>query len=408
MKRILSLLFLLVAGLTLVACDETETLRTVSMFGGTDPNGAVYRDVITKFKSETGWKVKDDSTTSTEEWKIKVRDQFTSGNEPDVLQFFTGNDAKPFVDAGKVVSIEEIRKEYPDYAKNISPALLGTHSVPTTGFVEGIFTNASHFKSDEAKAFLQMDKWTWAEFLELLAILKEDNKDVEGYVNPISMGQNIPHYWIDHMMIAQLGVGFDAKIRAEGGDEVFANTLLKLNEIMDYVTYDKDEKDASEGFKNGESTFLLDGSWAAGGLVGTAVEEDIVAFPFPVVNEEVGTILLSGYTSGFYITKKAWDNPEKRAKAVKFIEMMTSTETLTKYATVGGFAADDKAVPTEITDINRALAALGGLSDLASLPFGDLSVKDGYALLVAQQNAYFSGNKEDTLKLVQDYLKIED
>src|SRR5690625_3164793 len=152
MKRLFSIFILLAVSLVLVSCDDSTTLTTVSMFGGTDPNGEVYREIIDDFKKETGWKVKDTSTQANEEWKEKVRNDFVSGNEPDVLQFFTGEDAKAFVDAGKVVSIEEIRKEYPNYAKNINESLMGTHSVPTTGFVEGIFTNTTHFKSNESKA----------------------------------------------------------------------------------------------------------------------------------------------------------------------------------------------------------------------------------------------------------------
>ena len=76
--------------------------------------------------------------------------------------------------------------------------------VPTTGFVEGIFTNTAHFKSEEAKAYLAKDAWTWEEFVALLAILVEDNEDVDGYA-PIAYGQNIPHYWLDHLVAAELG-----------------------------------------------------------------------------------------------------------------------------------------------------------------------------------------------------------
>jgi len=403
MKRLFSIFILLAVSLVLVSCDDSTTLTTVSMFGGTDPNGEVYREIIDDFKKETGWKVKDTSTQANEEWKEKVRNDFVSGNEPDVLQFFTGEDAKAFVDAGKVVSIEEIRKEYPNYAKNINESLMGTHSVPTTGFVEGIFTNTTHFKSNESKAYLNKTNWTWDEFKDLLALLVDEN-DTEGY-KPISMGQDIPHYWLDHMVLADLGEDFATVIKGTNGDQKLTETLLKLNEIKEYLSYESSEADASQGFKDGDYTFLLDGSWAAGGLVGSEVEEHVKVFPFPVVNEDVGTVLLSGYTSGFYITKKAWDNEDKRAKAVEFVEMMTSTTALTKYAKVGGFAADDNAVPADVHPINKELAALGGVSDFATLPFGDLSNPDGYKILTDNQGAYFSGNETDTLKFVKEFLK---
>lgn len=184
---------------------------------------------------------------------------FANGNEPDVIQFFTGNDAKSFVDSKQVMSIEEIREEYPDYAKNINPDLLGTHSVPTTGFVEGIFTNTNHFKSEESKAFLDKDNWTWDEFLELLDLLVEENSDKDGY-KPIAMGQNIPHYWIDHVVVAMYGEDYYNVITGENGAEKLADALLLLADLEDYVSYEASEEDASEAFIAGEYTFQLDGS----------------------------------------------------------------------------------------------------------------------------------------------------
>ena len=35
---------------------------------------------------------------------------------------------------------------------------------------------------------------------------------------------------------------------------------------------------------------------------------------------------------GYYITKKAWDDPEKRAAAVDFVEYMTTDEMVSKFA----------------------------------------------------------------------------
>lgn len=99
-------------------------LNTVSMFGGTDANRLVYESNIYRFEREHDVVEKDNSATSDEEQKAEVIALFDAGNEPDVLQYFTGEAAAPFVDAGLVVSIEEIRTKYPDYAENINPAIL--------------------------------------------------------------------------------------------------------------------------------------------------------------------------------------------------------------------------------------------------------------------------------------------
>lgn len=411
MKRILALLLILVGGLALIGCDDSDsnTLNTVSMFGGNDPNAAVYNSVIAKFEEETGWKVNDDSTEANQDWKESVVQMFRNGNEPDVLQFFTTSEAEPFISTGGVVSIEDIRKEYPDYAKNINPAVLGEYAIPTTGFVEGIFTNTEHFKSEASKAYLEKDSWTWAEFKTLLALLVAENTDIEGY-RPISMGQNIPHYWIDHIIGAQFGVDYYKEITAASGKTKMVDALLKISEVKEFMSYELEESSATQGFLDKKYTFLLDGSWAMGNIIKeeSAIDASKVeVFPFPAVNSSVGTPLLSGFTSGFYITKKAWDNPEKREKAIEFITMMTSTENLTKFAEIGGFASDDKAVPAQASDLAKKLAALSAKTSVNILPLGDASAPGSYTILVEGQGAYIGNNRSETESVVDDYLELQ-
>ena len=53
--------------------------------------------------------VADTSATSDETFKTRVITDFETGSEPDVLFFFNGADATASIEAGKVVSIDEIR-----------------------------------------------------------------------------------------------------------------------------------------------------------------------------------------------------------------------------------------------------------------------------------------------------------
>ena len=52
----------------------------------------------------------------------------------------------------------------------------------------------------------------------------------------------------------------------------------------------------------------------------------------PAKGERKNTDIISGLSSGYYITKKAWDDPEKRDAAVQFVEYMTSDEMVTEFA----------------------------------------------------------------------------
>ena len=87
------------------------------MFGGTDPNKETYEAINKEFMEQYDYiTIEDNSQTSDEEWKAAVNADFSVGNEPDVIQFFTDATADSIIATDKLVSIEDIRAEYPDYA----------------------------------------------------------------------------------------------------------------------------------------------------------------------------------------------------------------------------------------------------------------------------------------------------
>ena len=148
MKRVIALLLTMaLCGAMFVGCQSTPApaasqtpasqapasseapkpteITVVTSYGGDDGNRANYEAAYKAYESATGNTVKDASGTSNEEWKAKIMADFETGAEPDVLFYFNGVDANKLVQGGKVVSIDEIRKTYPDYANNMKDDLLG-------------------------------------------------------------------------------------------------------------------------------------------------------------------------------------------------------------------------------------------------------------------------------------------
>lgn len=131
-------------GGTAEASGNPVTLRTVSMFGGTDPNKETYEAINKEFMEQYDYiTIEDNSQTSDEEWKAAVNADFSVGNEPDVIQFFTDATADSIIATDKLVSIEDIRAEYPDYAADTLDSALQAaantdgveRAVPTTGIL---------------------------------------------------------------------------------------------------------------------------------------------------------------------------------------------------------------------------------------------------------------------------------
>ena len=70
-----------------------------------------------------------------------------------------------------------------------------------------------------------------------------------------------------------------------------------------------------------------------GGIAEATEDIDNFTVTFvPGANERKATDIISGLSSGWYITKKAWDDPDKRAAAVSFISDMTTDENVSLFA----------------------------------------------------------------------------
>lgn len=92
-------------------------------------------------------------------------------------------------------------------------------------------------------------------------------------------------------------------------------------------------------FTEGKAAFLIDGSWKVGGIVNacqsdpedasTLDTEKLAKFDvtyIPGAGDRKATDLIGGLSMGYYITAKAWEDPDKKAAAVDFVTYMTSDE----------------------------------------------------------------------------------
>ena len=100
------------------------TLNVTTTFAGEESNVQNYQDSVKRWEEKYGCTVADSSGTADETFKSRVISDFEAGAEPDVLFYFNGNDSNPFVEAGKVVTIDEIRSVYPDYASNMKDEMI--------------------------------------------------------------------------------------------------------------------------------------------------------------------------------------------------------------------------------------------------------------------------------------------
>lgn len=411
-RRVFSVLFVVLLSFLMISCDEKEKieLKTISMFGGTDPHAETYEKLIEEFKKQYNVEVDDSSATSDETWKQSVIGAFYAGNDPDVLFYFTGATAKPLVDNKKVVSIADIRKEYPDYAKNISDSVLDPYAVTIKGFVEGVFVNTELF-TGELASYLEKDVWTWQDYHDIAQKLIDKGKI------PFALGAtDVPHYWIEHLVLGTLGPEAFTNIKdsIKDHEDAWVSALKKLKDFADLGWFgptkgNQEHASAEASFKNGDAAMILDGSWLAGNFdeTTTVKASKLRMMPFPAIPTSEGgknkVYMQSGFTSGFYISKKAWDNPEKRELCVKFVELMTKTESIAKFCAVGGIPADPSVQIANQTNLQKSMNTMPSRTEGSTLPLSDAAKAGTFIKLVSAANDYLTANEDAIRAALRDF-----
>ena len=352
------------------AAEPTE-ITVVTSYGGDDGNRQNYENAVASYQEATGNTVMDASATSNEEWKAKVLTDFETGTEPDVLFFFTNADAEPFIEAGKVVDIATIRETYPEYADNMKDSMMAAaadgknYAVPSSGFWENMFVNKKVLA--DCNIEVPGPDYTWDQFLADCQTIKD-----KGYT-PIAVSLfEVPHYWFEFVlmnngtMTNQLevpAVDADGKLVEDAVSEKWVNGLNDMKDLYEKGFFPENtltakDADTVQLFAEGEAAFLIDGSWKVGHFVDNYADqlEDYAISYVPAKGERKATEALGGISMGYFITKKAWDDPAKQAAAVAFVEHMTSDEIMSTFVTTEVTALKNGASPEGLNSLQQSAA----------------------------------------------------
>ena len=336
--------------------EETTTAKPVELnvtttFAGEDGNAQNFKNAVKAWCDETGNTVADTSATSDETFKTRVITDFETGSEPDVLFFFNGADANSFIEADKVVSIDEIRAEYPDYASNMNDDLITDslvdgkkYAVPVNGFWEAMFVNKEVL--DAAGVEVPGADYT-------MDMFKEDCQKIKdaGYTPIAAALGNIPHYWWEYAIFNHDTPENHVQVPAGIEDAAsWVDGMLDIKELYELGYFPDNTLSATDDetfamFVDSKAAFLIDGSWKVGGIVSacqsdpedasTLDADKLANFTVTYVpgnGDRKATDLIGGLSMGYYITRKAWEDPDKRAAAVDFVSYMTSDELVPVFA----------------------------------------------------------------------------
>lgn len=404
------------AGAVTASAEEGVSLNVTTTFAGTESNVELYQETIQNWEKETGNKVEDSSSTADETFKARVISDFETGAEPDVMFYFNGNDSNPFVEEGKVVPISEIREEYPEYADNMkddmipaSPADGVQYAVPFYGYWEGLYCNKTVLEA--AGVEVPGQETTWDQFLESCQKIKD-----AGYT-PIAVSlAKEPHYWFEFSIFnhdsAKTHLTVPEAVDDEAG-KAWQAGLEDLKELYEkgFLSENTNTATADEVFQSfleGKSAFYVDGSWKMGGIKeGTDNIDNFTVTYVPGNGDRKSTDMVAGLSSGWYISRKCWEDEKKRDAAVDLIETFISDESVSKFAGTAPTALKNGVTIDEssLTSLEKdALAMLKGATAVTGA-VQDLLTQDERSPIFDNMPQIVEG-QTDITEAVQEVLDI--
>lgn len=323
------------------ASADGITLKTVSCFTGANAAANAYVEILDRYETKTGNTVRDNSSASDETWKTSVLKDFAAGNEPDILFFFAaGADSAPIL--SRVVSLEEINREYPEIGLQETEALREpdgkVYAVPVRGFWEGLYVHTDLF--EQYGAPLPED---WNSLLEAIRIFRENG------IVPIAVSlSDIPHYLAEMSLLACAGAE-EQQARPKTYEEVPASWLEAMSVIRELAeagafaddagsTY---ESDSTDLFLKKQAAMQMDGSWLASSFA-PEMMETMEVLPMPLHSGSGSSdCYIGGVSMGFYLTRRAWESGRRDA-AVALLADLTEEENIRRLGntTISGHLLD--------------------------------------------------------------------
>nr|WP_221401290.1 extracellular solute-binding protein [Paenibacillus phyllosphaerae] len=344
---------------------EPVKLRVFSTFGGTDPAREAFQKVLDEFTAAHPNVTIDNEVMSANDdgFRTKVSTDLNSGNEPDILFYFTGADADDMIKAGKVVPMDDLLAADAEWKGGLIPSALEAvrhtdgkiYGIPLTGYYEGLFVNKALFE----KYSLELPT-DWEKFKTAVKTFADNG------VIPLSGPFDQSHYIIEHFVLGAAGSAGQAKGLIDGVDPNWEKGYAAMKEIYDLGGFPKDAGTidltmAGNYYSQGLAAMVLEGSWALGGW-DQKVKDTTTVFPFPAIPGGAGTgkDVVGGFGSGFYLSKKAFDDAAKKDTALALLKHLTTPASIQAIAQVNG---GSPAADVEITGLPQA--ALDGFKMVA-------------------------------------------
>ena len=218
----------------LSGCGESEkkhfVLRSFSTLGA-EEDAAAYSAVLAEYsRTHKNVVINDTSTTKAGSYKLELSlaSTYRGAGTPDVIYYSAIEDMSELCDF--FVTVDEIRRDYPKFASNISEAAINSvaasdgrrYCLPLRGEWRGIVVNAAMFRRSSLKI---PEKW---DDIIRAAHHFENNKKVSLFANNLDESSSLIEY-----MVRSLGGMESVRSAINGSPDEHWSTVLDAIETLD-------------------------------------------------------------------------------------------------------------------------------------------------------------------------------
>lgn len=363
-----------------IAKDETLSITVQAPFGQNDPSSKAYKQLLTAYDKKFSNVEFTDTTADHQNYSAAIAKEFENESLPDVFIFnYEMLNSLSVADREQMVDVDTIRKTYNAYGKNIYPGAIQSardsltkkcYALPVRGYWEGLFCNTDLFTANNVALPTDWD-----------TMLKAVDAFSENGITPLATSVGIvPNYLTDHLILSAAGHDEYNKT-PETYSEIPRSWLTGIGffkSLYEKKAFPKNtdsllDTEVTEMFIQKKAAMKVDGSWLCSSLTEA---ENVTAISFPTVSGGAKTPddIIGGFSSGWAISKAAWDNPKKREYCVGLIKYLTSEKNLGKFVLNSGAAPgkyETSGTTSLINDGNRISEAALSNARGFSVPLKD-------------------------------------
>ncbi|MDO5407121.1 MAG: extracellular solute-binding protein [Eubacteriales bacterium] len=327
--------------------DKEVTLSLLNSMTPGEGTAISYRAVLSKFEEENPNIHLDEETIANADMATKVQTLAAADELPDIFML-KGQMVKNFVENGKVLCVDDILNEDPEWRDSFKDGIFSNYIVD--GKTYGIpyqITNTCVFYNKDlfAKAGVENFPKTWDEFIEAVKKIKASG------VTPIVLG-NKAKWNAESVIMSTLGnrcTGDEwyQSIRDKNGasftDPEFVASLQALANLADAGAFNTDVNSLDniqqrQVYMNGEAAMSIDGSWTIVEFDNNAPQEilettEVAALPMVDGGKGNPDAITGG--SGWAYAVNANIDPAKLPAVKKYLRAVAGVEFANEMAKIG-------------------------------------------------------------------------